>query len=328
MTRESPFGRIALLIPCHNEEAAIAKVISDFRGELPAADIYVYDNNSTDRTAEIAKQAGAIVRKEKFQGKGNVVRRMFADIEADTYIMVDGDGTYDAASLPRMLESYGEEQADMVNGARLSAEEETYRPGHRFGNWLLTSLVAVIFGRSFKDMLSGYRIFSRRFVKSFPAFAGGFEIETELTVHALELRMATSEVDTPYFVRAEGSESKLNTIQDGFRILFTIANLVKQERPLQFFSSVFALLTVIAVVLTVPIFENFLETGLVDRIPTAILATGIMILAFLSLASGFILETVTRGRQESKRMRYLSVPGPQALHEPDLDGENDHASDK
>ncbi|MCP5367298.1 MAG: glycosyltransferase [Hyphomicrobiales bacterium] len=306
-------GRIAVLIPCYNEAAAIRPVVEGFRKALPEAGIFVYDNNSTDGTADIARAAGATVRRETFQGKGNVVRRMFADIEADTYVMVDGDNTYDAPSVIALLEAYVEHGVDMVNGARVTEYEAAYRPGHRFGNWMLTTLVAQIFGQQFKDMLSGYRVFSRRFVKSFPALSRGFEIETELTVHALELRMATIEVETPYYARPEGSVSKLSTLQDGRRILMAIGKLVKEERPLQFFSAVFAVLAVTSMILIIPIIQTYMETGLVPRFPTAILATGIMLLAFLSLSSGFVLDTVTRGRQEMKRMRYLSEPGPGTL---------------
>lgn len=300
-------GRIAVLIPCHNEAVTIAKVVSDFRRVVPEAEIYVYDNNCTDATAAEAAAAGAHVRFETYQGKGNVVRRMFADIDADTYVMVDGDGTYDADSLPRLLAAYDTMGVDMVNGARVSSAREAYRAGHRFGNWMLTTLVSTVFGRQFKDMLSGYRVFSRRFVKSFPALSRGFEIETELTVHALELRMPTAEVDTPYDARPDGSVSKLNTVRDGIRILLTIGKLVKDERPLPFFTAVFAALALTSVGISVPLLIEYMETGLVPRFPTAILATGMMLLAFLSLACGIILHTVTRGRQEIKRMLYLSV---------------------
>ncbi len=224
--------RTAVLIPCYNEEAAIAQVVNDFRRVLPEAQIYVYDNNSKDRTTEVARQAGAIVRREPLQGKGHVVRRMFADIEADVYVLVDGDATYDAESAPRMIQKLLDEQLDMVNGARVTEIKEAYRAGHRFGNWMLTTMVATIFGNRFKDMLSGYRIFSRRYVKSFPALATGFETETELTVHALELRMPTDEVETPYKDRPVGSVSKLSTYRDGFRILWMIGVLVKEERPM------------------------------------------------------------------------------------------------
>ncbi len=310
-------GRVAVLIPCFNEEITIGEVVRNFRAQLPEADIYVYDNNSSDRTAEMARAAGAVVCRERFQGKGNVVRRMFADVEADTYILVDGDGTYNAASAPLLLQTYAEQRVDTVNAARLTTAQAAYRPGHRFGNAMLTSLVGIIFGRQIKDMLSGYRIFSRRFVKSFPALSRGFEIETELTIHALELRMASCELPTPYYPRPEGSQSKLNTIRDGWRILLTIIQLVKEERPLQFFALMFGILALSSVVLAIPIVITYTSTGLVPRLPTAILATGMMVLAFLSLACGLILDTVTRGRQEMKRMQYLSVPGPgaQALPE-------------
>jgi len=298
----------AVLIPCYNEEAAIAQVVADFRRALPDAKIYVYDNNSRDRTVDVAKQVGAIVRSEPLQGKGNVVRRMFADIEADIYVLVDGDATYDAASAPRMIKALLEGPLDMVNGARVTSIEKAYRPGHRFGNWLLTSMAAWIFGDRFRDMLSGYRVMSRRYVKSFPALAAGFETETELTVHALELRMPTAEMQTPYKDRPIGSVSKLSTFRDGFRILWTIVVLVKEERPMQFFTLLSALLALLSVGLVVPIVIEFLHTGLVPRYPTLIFATGLMILSFLSLTCGLVLDTVTRGRREMKRMRYLNIP--------------------
>ena len=303
--------KTAVLVPCYNEEAAIVQVISDFRRVLPHAEIYVYDNNSKDRTVEVARDAGAIVRCEPRQGKGHVVRRMFADIEADIYVLVDGDATYDAASAPKMIQKLLDEQLDMVNGARVTEIKEAYRAGHRFGNWMLTSMVASIFGNRFKDMLSGYRIFSRRYVKSFPALAAGFETETELTVHALELRMPTAEVETPYKDRPVGSVSKLSTYRDGFRILWMIGVLVKEERPMTFFSVCTALLGFVAMILISPILVEYVETGLVPRLPTAILSMGLMILASLSFACGLILETVTRGRWEMKRMRYLNIPATQ-----------------
>jgi glycosyltransferase involved in cell wall biosynthesis len=303
---------IAVLIPCYNEEAAVAQVIADFRHELPDAKIYVYDNNSRDRTVEVARKAGAIVRTEPLQGKGNVVRRMFADIEADIYVLVDGDATYDAASAPKMVRALREESLDMVNGSRVTDIEKAYRPGHRFGNWLLTSMVSWIFGSRFSDMLSGYRVMSRRYVKSFPALAAGFETETELTVHALELRMPIAEIATPYKDRPEGSISKLSTFKDGFRILWTILVLVKEERPMQFFSLGALFFAIISALLMIPIVLQFLHTGLVPRLPTAVLSMGLMILAFLSLTCGLILDTVTRGRREMKRMRYLNIPAPHA----------------
>lgn len=303
--------RIAVLIPCYNEETAIAKVVEDFRHVLPTAIVYVYDNNSKDKTAAVAEAAGAVVRKEPLQGKGNVVRRMFADIEADIYVLVDGDSTYDAASAPKMIRALLDGPLDMVNGARVTDIEKAYRPGHRFGNWLLTSMVAWVFGNRFRDMLSGYRVMSRRYVKSFPALSAGFETETELTVHALELRMPTAEMATPYKDRPVGSVSKLSTFRDGFRVLWTIIVLVKEERPMQFFSIIAAAVAAGSVVLIEPIVTEFLHTGLVPRLPTAVLSMGMMILAFLSLTCGMILDTVTRGRREMKRMRYLNIPAPQ-----------------
>ena len=302
---------VAVLIPCYNEEAAVGRVVKDFRAALPDAVIYVYDNNSRDRTALVAAEAGAIVRHESLQGKGNAVRRMFADVEADVYVMVDGDDTYHAASAPALIHRLLSEHLDMVNAARVTQVEAAYRPGHRFGNLMLTSLVSFVFGRRTADMLSGYRVFSRRFVKSFPTLVAGFEIETELTVHALELRMPITEVATPYKDRPPGSVSKLSTFKDGFRILFMIGKLVKEERPLEFFSLAALLLALLSMALAAPIFMTYLETGLVPRLPTAILSMGLMILAFLAIACGLILETVTRGRREMKRMAYLSHPAPQ-----------------
>ena len=302
--------RVAVLIPCYNEAAAIATVVRDFRAALPDATVYVYDNNSTDGTAKIAADAGAVVRVERLQGKGNVVRRMFADIEAEVYVLVDGDGTYDAASATAMVELLLTESLDMVNAARVATTNLAFRPGHVFGNKLLTGTVAVIFGDRLKDMLSGYRALSRRFVKSFPALATGFETETELTVHALELRLAVAEMPTPYRDRPPGSTSKLNTFRDGFRILRTIFFLIKEERPLQFFSIVAALLFLFSLVLGWPLVATYIETGLVPRLPTAVLATGSMILSFVSFISGLILDTVTLGRRELKRLHYLALQGP------------------
>ncbi len=301
---------IAVLVPCYNEEAAIGRVVADFRAALPGAAIYVYDNNSRDRTADVAAAAGAIVRREPLQGKGNVVRRMFADIDADAYVLVDGDDTYHAASAPALVAKLFDEQLDMVNAARKTEIQAAYRPGHRFGNVVLTTLVTAIFGHRTEDMLSGYRVFSRRFVKSFPSLSAGFEIETELTVHALELRMPLAEVATPYKDRPVGSVSKLSTFRDGFRILWLIGKLVKEERPVQFFGIGALLLAIFSLVIVKPVFVTYLETGLVPRLPTAVLATGLMLLAFLSLACGLILDTVTRGRREMKRLAYLAQPAP------------------
>ncbi|WBY03397.1 glycosyltransferase family 2 protein [Ramlibacter tataouinensis] len=301
---------IAVVIPCYNEEVAIGRVVSDFRRALPAARIHVYDNASSDRTAAVAAQAGAIVGHEPFAGKGNVMRRMFSDIDADVFVLVDGDDTYCAADAPKLVRTLLDNQLDMVNGARITEVKEAYRFGHRFGNRLLTGLVQLIFGRQFEDMLSGYRVFSRRFVKSFPATSSGFEIETELTVHALELRMKTAEVPTRYKERPEGSASKLNTIRDGLRILRMIALLVKEERPLAFFGTTCILLALLSVGLSVPIVLEWLRTGLVPRFPTAILSVGLMLMAALSLVCGLILDTVTHSRRELKRLAYLDIPAP------------------
>ncbi len=302
--------RIAVLVPCYNEAGAIATVVRDFAAALPTATIYVYDNNSTDDTRERAAAAGAIVRTETHQGKGNVVRRMFADIEAEVYVLVDGDGTYDAPSATAMVDMLLTNSLDMVNGARVATTDLAYRPGHAFGNKLLTGAVAAIFGSRIRDMLSGFRVFSRRFVKSFPALASGFETETELTVHALELRLPIAEVHTPYRDRPVGSQSKLLTFRDGFRILRTIVLLVKEERPLPFFSGAAVLLALASLVLGWPLITTFLETGLVPRLPTAILVTGLMVLAFLSLIAGLVLDTVTLSRRELKRLHYLALQGP------------------
>jgi len=301
--------RLAVILPCYNEEAAIADVVRDFRAALPQAEIYVYDNNSKDDTVEVARAAGAIVRRETRQGKGHVVRRMFADVEADIYVLSDGDGTYDAASAPAMIAKLISERLDMVAGSRLTTYEgEAFRRGHRFGNDLLTGFLGLCFGRTFTDILSGYRVFSRRYVKSFPALSTGFETETELAVHALELRMPIAEVSTPYKARPVGSASKLRTYRDGFRILMMILNLFKEERPLAFFSIIAAILALIGLVLAYPVFMTYIETGLVPRFPTAILSTGLMILASLSLTCGFVLDTVTHGRREMKRLAYLAIP--------------------
>jgi glycosyltransferase involved in cell wall biosynthesis len=301
---------VAILIPCYNEEAAIATVVADFKAAVPDADVYVYDNNSNDRTAEIATKAGALVRHEPRQGKGHVVRRMFADVEADLYVLVDGDATYDAPSARAMIDRLLADRLDMVVAARVDREQAAYRSGHRFGNRLLSGFVANVFGHSFSDMLSGYRVFSRRFVKSFPVLSGGFEIETELTIHALELGLPVAEVKTPYYARPAGSISKLNTWRDGFRILWTILKLYRSERPLPFFSAFGLSLALIAVGLGVPIVLTFLREGVVPRLPTAVLATGLMLLAFLAVASGLVLDTVTRGRRELKFLAYLAQRAP------------------
>lgn len=301
---------IAVLIPCFNEAVSIGSVVGGFRAALPSAKIFVYDNNSTDQTHEIAAKYGAIVRSESQQGKGHVVRRMFADIDADIYVLVDGDNTYEADAAPKLIQTLISGPFDMINGCRVTEIQQAYRFGHRFGNKLLTGLVALIFGDRTKDMLSGYRVFSRRFVKSFPALSRGFEIETELTVHALELNMPISDFDTRYLDRPLGSESKLNTVKDGIRILKTILILVKEERPLQFFGLMGALLAIVSLALGYPIIVEFFDTGLVPRIPTAMLASAIMIVAVLAFFAGLILDTVTRGRREVKRLAYLQYKPP------------------
>jgi len=300
--------QVAVLIPCLNEEATVAQVIAGFRASLPGSIIYVYDNGSTDRTVDNARGAGAVVCSEPLKGKGNVVRRMFADVEADIYVLVDGDGTYDAASAPVMVKRLIEDALDMVNGAREEQSELAYRRGHRFGNRLLTGMVAYFFGERLSDVLSGYRVMSRRFVKSFPALSSGFETETELTVHALELGLPIAEVITTYCERPVSSSSKLRTIPDGIRIVRLIMRLVREERPLEFFSVVAAFLLTAAVALAWPVVGEYLETGLVPRLPTAVLSTGLVLLSCLSFACGLILSTVTRGRLEAKRLQYLRVP--------------------
>jgi glycosyltransferase involved in cell wall biosynthesis len=302
--------RIAVLIPCYNEEVAIPRVVAAFRAALPEARIYCYDNNSRDRTAEVARAAGAEVRSEPQQGKGHVVRRMLADIEADVYVLVDGDDTYEAADAPAMIRLLLDQRLDMVTGVRVTDAKAAYRPGHRLGNAVLTGVVRLVFGNRITDMLSGYRVFSRRFAKSFPALATGFETETEFTVHALELHLPVGELRTAYRERPPGSQSKLNTWRDGLRILRTIVLLVQREKPLAFFASLAGVLALLSIVLAWPVVATWLATGLVPRLPTAVLATGLMLLAFLSLTCGLILDTVTRGRQEAKRIAYLAIPGP------------------
>ena len=302
--------RIAVVLPCYNEEAAIAETVAGFRAALPGAAIYVYDNNSSDRTVAIARAAGAEVRTEKMQGKGNVVRRMFADVDADIYIMADGDLTYDPKAAPTMVAMLLAEQLDMVVGTRQHEAAEAYRGGHVLGNRLFTGLLSSLFGRSFTDIFSGYRVFSRRFVKSFPVLSAGFEIETEISVHALELKMPVGEIETAYGARPEGSASKLSTYRDGWRILKTIGTLYRVERPVLFYGSFAALMLVAAIVLAVPLILTYLDTGLVPRFPTAILITGLGIVAVLSFFAGLILDTVTRGRREMRRLAYLAYPAP------------------
>jgi hypothetical protein len=311
----APAVRIAVLIPCFNEEATIAEVVSDFMQQLPGACIYVYNNNSTDRTEAVAREAGATVCCEPLPGKGNVVRRMFADIDADVYVLVDGDGTYDAASAPLLIDHLLDNHLDLVNAAREPVSVQAFRAGHTMGNIGFSKLIASIFGDQIHDVLSGYRVMSRRFVKSFPALSRGFETETELVVHALELRLPVGELTTPYRDRPAGSHSKLHTIRDGARILRTIVALIKDERPLSFFSIIGAVLAVIAVIISWPLLTTYLATGLVPRLPTAVLAMGTMILACISVVAGMVLDTVTHGRRELKRLHYLAQPSvlPQRL---------------
>ena len=305
--------RIAVLLPCYNEAAAIAQTVAGFRAALPAAVIYVYDNNSSDTTRAVAAAAGAVVRTERMQGKGNVVRRMFADVDADIYVMADGDATYDAAVAPALVAQLIDENLDMVVGARKSEVEAAYRRGHKFGNAMLTGMLTQLFGRSFSDILSGYRVFSRRFVKSFPVLSSGFEIETEMSVHALELRMPVAEQMTAYAARPEGSESKLNTYRDGWRILRTIFNLFRSEQPLLFFGWIALAFVFLALFMATPLVLTYAQTGLVPRFPTAILVTGLVILAALSFMSGLILDTVVRGRREVRRLAYLRYNAPNTL---------------
>ncbi len=300
--------KVAVILPCYNEEGAIGKTVADFRAALPDADIYVYDNNSKDRTAEVATAAGAIVRRELAQGKGHVVRRMFADVDADVYVMADGDDTYDAHSAPAMIDRLRTEQLDMVAGKRIETADAAYRRGHRFGNWLLTSLVRWFFAAPFEDMLTGYRVMSRRFVKSVPFTATGFGIETELTVHAVRMMTPVAEIDTPYKERPAGTESKLRTYRDGWRILMTIASLVRDEKPLVFFSLIAALLALVSFIVAIPVISEFAATSSVRSVPSAVLAASLMILAALCLFAGFVLDAGTRARWETKRLHYLTFP--------------------
>lgn len=302
--------RIAVILPCHNEAVAIAKVVSDFRAALPQAVIYVFDNNSQDNTIDIARAAGAVIRREVLQGKGFVVARAFADIEADIYVLADGDDTYDAADAPAMVNRLLTERLDMVIGVRITTSSNAFRRGHRVGNSMLTGAVRWVFGNRITDMLSGYRVFSRRFVKSFPAMAQGFETETEFTVHALELAMPLDEMPTAYRERPPGSASKLRTYADGLRILWTIFTLVKNERPQAFFGIIALVFLLAGLLIGVPVVLEFIETHLVPRLPSAILALGLVLLSFLSISNGLVLASVTRGRKEMKRLAYLAIPAP------------------
>jgi glycosyltransferase involved in cell wall biosynthesis len=300
---------IAVLVPCYNEEKTVVGVVKSFKKSIPSAKVYVFDNNSTDRTSELAIKAGAIVKKVRLPGKGNVVRRMFADVEADVYLMVDGDDTYDAKSGPNLIKKLLEDDLDMVVGCRVedSKDNNNYRLGHRTGNKLLTGSVQKMFGGEFTDMLSGYRAFSRRFVKSFPAESKGFEIETELTVHTLEMRMPYGEVSTPYFERPEGSESKLSTYKDGIRILSMILRLYSNEKPMSFWGIISLIIFVLSIILVAPVVVEYIDTGEVPRFPSLIAGMSLMILSFLSFSIGLILRTVTKGRFELKHFAYLSV---------------------
>ena len=307
---------VAVLIPCYNEEVTVGATVAAFRAALPDATVYVYDNNSKDRTIEVARDAGAVVRCEPRQGKGEVVRRMFADIDVDVYVLVDGDATYDAAAAQRMIARAVEDNLDFVNGARVSEALEAYRRGHRFGNYMFTALVRKIFGGQFTDLLSGYKVLSRRCVKSFPTMSRGFEFETELAVHVLELRMPSAEEFTAYSERPAGSFSKLSTYRDGARILRLIGSLVKDERPLQFFGFSGLVLIVVGLLLAIPLVQTYFDTGLVPRLPTAVLAVGLVIVGVLSIFAGLILDMVTTMRREAKRLAYLAEPrlGGRARH--------------
>jgi len=301
----TPLPRIAVILPCYNEEPCIAGVVTAFQQSLPDAEIYVYDNNSKDKTAQVAKGAGAIVRTETYQGKGNVVRRMFADVEADIYVMADGDGTYDADAAPELIRKLVEDNLDMVVACREETKSEAYRHGHKVGNYFFTSAVKYLFGFGFTDIFSGYRIMSRRFVKSFPIVSCGFEIETEMSVHALQLRLPVAEISTHYGVRPEEAPSKLNTYRDGSRILLKICSLMASERPRLLFGGIAAILAVISIVAAIPLFITYLKTGLVPRFPTAIFCVGTMLLAAMIAGFGWLLHVTTRGRIEAKRLAYL-----------------------
>ncbi len=304
-------NRVAVVVPCLNESAAIAKVVEDFRAALPGAQVYVFDNASTDDTGAVAAAAGALVRRESRPGKGHVVRRMFADVEADIYIMVDGDDTYDAAAAPAMVELLVRERLDMVVGLRDNLSEETSRAGHELGNILITGFLNRFFGARFGDTLSGYRVMSRRFVKTFPCLSDGFEIETEMAVHIVTLALPYGELSTAYGARGEGSDSKLHTFRDGTRILKTMVNLLRQEKPGVFFGAIGLALAALAAALAWPLGVTFWQTGLVPRIPTAILCTGLMISALLTWCCGVILDSTARGRTETRRLAYLNWRAPE-----------------
>jgi hypothetical protein len=302
--------RVAVVIPCHNEEGSVGHVVKDFQDALPEADVFVFDNASTDATTERARAAGATVRHEPKLGKGNVVRRMFADVEADVYVMVDGDGTYDAGAARSMVDLLLENQLDMVVGCRAPATDDdaVYRRGHVAGNAMFTRTLRAAFGGDFTDVFSGYRVMSRRLVKSFPVQSAGFEIETELSVHAVQVGAACAEVPTAYGSRQHGTDSKLRTGRDGVRILLRSVGLFRQMRPMQFFGLLFVFLTALALALAVPIIDEYARTGLVPRFPTAILAAAIQTVAFICLTCGLVLENVVRARREARRLAYLQIP--------------------
>ncbi|MDF2916398.1 MAG: glycosyl transferase family 2 [Microbacterium sp.] len=301
---------IAALVPCYNEELSIASVVRDLRAAVPEITVYVYDNASTDRTVEVARAAGAIVRSEERKGKGNVVRRAFADVEADIYVLIDGDDTYDAAALPEMIATLIEGPYDHILGVRNETTESAYRPGHSLGNKGFNWLVGSIFGSDVSDMLSGYRVMSRRFVKSFPALSREFEIETELTVHAMSVRVPQAEVSVGFKDRPEGSESKLRTYHDGFRILNLIAQLVRHERPMFFYGVVASILVLIGILLGIPVVVDFFQTGLVPRLPSAVLALGVVLAGGLAASIGLILDGVLKARREVSRLNYLTYSAP------------------
>ena len=302
--------RIAVILPCYNEEAAIAEVIHEFRESLPSAEIYVYDNASTDKTVEVAREAGAQVRSEPEKGKGNAVRRAFADVDADIYVMADGDGTYDAASAPKLIEVMRRENLDMVVGTRTHTSETAYRPGHVLGNQVFSGLFRRLFRSSFTDILSGYRVFSRRYVKSFPSAAKGFEIELEMSTHAALLRMPVAEVETDYGARIGGGESKLNTYRDGARILRRMLRFLRLHRP-RFVYGLLAIASgLLSVLLMIPIAIEFFQTGLVPRVPTVILSAAIMLVAVILFVVGAILDSQSSYFSETKRLAYLRIPPP------------------
>lgn len=324
MTLDPSRYSLAVLLPCYNEGLSIASVVIGFRKALPGARIYVYDNNSTDNTAQEAALAGATVITCRRQGKGNVVRQMFADIEADIYIMADGDGTYDTAAAPRMIDALIADRADMVVGTRRNITEDAGRKGHAFGNQLFNRVYQTLFGRDFTDIFSGYRVFTRRFAKSFPANSAGFEVETEMSVHASSLRLPVTEIELDYGRRVQGSSSKLSTFRDGLRILCMMAMLMKETKPFAFFGCIAAGLFAACTILMVPITLEFFATGLVNRVPTVMLAMTLMVGAMLSLSCGIILDSVSRARIEQKRIFYLSqapargertFPGAQPIEE-------------